>query len=63
MEPDWQTTKVMREIYSSLNKIESFINAASMEGLVDAYEDKYDAPLSMANIDFWRTVIGVEVHR
>lgn len=62
MEPDWETTKVMREIYSSLNDIEHFISEKSSEDFHAVYTTEYDVPLSLGNIEFWRTVIGADVH-
>lgn len=63
LEPDWHTTKIMRNIHSKLDNLSVFIESnVAVEEFVSVYEDAFEAPLSIANLDFWKQVFDVKIY-
>jgi len=61
-EADWVTSKVMRSLESSLNELDLFIKDHNEdEDFISAYDEEYDAPLSLSNIDFWEKAFNLSV--
>jgi len=54
LDPDWETTKVMRELRKAVDELSSFIDEDAGSEFPSAYEEQFTAPLSIGNIDFWR---------
>ncbi|MCP4764243.1 MAG: TIR domain-containing protein [archaeon] len=51
---DWDTTKLMRGIQRRLGDLNQFIDDHEEdEDFIENYEENYDAPLSMSNLEFW----------
>ncbi|MCO5241239.1 MAG: toll/interleukin-1 receptor domain-containing protein [Chitinophagaceae bacterium] len=60
---DWETTKEMRTAYASLNEVERFINAnETNSSFYESYDEEYEAPLKMSNLDFWEEAFNVNVY-
>lgn len=53
IEADWSTTADMRDLYSNLRKLESFIDKTSSLEFYDEYESHFKAPLKIDNKSFW----------
>jgi hypothetical protein len=62
LEPNWYDTKHMRQLSSALSQLESFIHQnETNESFMSAYENEFDAPLSLSNLDFWKEVLDLSV--
>lgn len=62
LEVDWSTTKLMREIKSALSEVDQFIyDKIEDVDFLNIYEEKFDAPLSISNIEFWEEAFNVGV--
>jgi hypothetical protein len=62
-EPNWDGTKKMQGIWSALRELKDFMRKNSKnENFISAYETKFDAPLSLSNVDFWTEIIGTPVY-
>ena len=62
MDADWDTTKLMRNIYGSLCELSEFMNNKETdEDFIYAYEEDYEAPLSLSNLEFWEEAFNLSV--
>ncbi len=62
MDADWDTTKLMRNIYGSLCELSEFLNNREEdEDFFNLYEEDYEAPLSLSNLEFWEEAFNVSV--
>ena len=60
--PDWDTTKFMKNLHMELRALAEFLNNnEEQESFIEDYEDNYDAPLSLSNLDFWEEVFNTQV--
>lgn len=58
--PDWESTKIMRQLHVSLDKLKSFVDEKRKDdSFVFAYESKYESPLDLRNLGFWEEVLGL----
>ncbi len=62
LEADWHTTKLMRDLDQALSDLSSFIgDKEEDEDFFQTYDEELDAPLSMANIEFWEEAFNVGI--
>lgn len=62
LEADWNTSKLMNSIYDSLREVSQFIeNKSEDDDFLNSYDEEFEAPLSISNIDFWEEVFKVGV--
>jgi len=62
LDPDWYTTKIMRNIHSTLDAVKKFIDEkAEEEEFVAEYEHAFDPPLNLLNLDFWRELFDAKI--
>ena len=62
LKADWSTSKLMREINDSLSEVNQFINDKyEDEDFLNSYEEEFEAPLSISNIEFWEEAFNVGV--
>lgn len=62
LQPNWDTTKEMRLLYSALEELSTFINRHDANDIfIEAYENEFDAPLSLSNMSFWSDVLGLAI--
>lgn len=63
LEPDWNTTKIMKNIKSSLDELKIFIDKnGNVEELVTEYECAFNAPLNISNLDFWKQLFDAKIY-
>lgn len=61
--PDWTTTKKMRKLKAALQELDSFMGEQKLTpDFVRQYDEQYEAPMSLANRDFWEEVFRVNVY-
>ncbi len=61
-EVKWTATSAMQEVRRVLGNVQKFIEKhESKESFVNAYDEEYDAPLDVRNLDFWEQVFQVHV--
>jgi regulator of replication initiation timing len=52
----------MKQVQKSLDEVERFIEQNEVnEGFTAAYENEFQATLSLSNLDFWEEVLGVQI--
>ncbi len=60
--PDWHTTKFMSDLNRALSDLSSFLSDKEEdEDFIGDYEEQFEAPLSMANIEFWEDAFNVGI--
>ena len=61
-EADWHTSKLMRDIYETLNELSQFLSDKEEdEDFIKTYEDDCEAPLSLSNLEFWEEAFNLNV--
>lgn len=59
---NWDTTKEMRLVYSALEELSAFITKnEENQRFMEAYENEFDAPLSLSNTDFWSEALEAHI--
>jgi hypothetical protein len=59
-QPDWSSTKIMRQILICLDELKLFIEEnKENKNFIFVYENKYQYPLSLSNLGFWEEVLGL----
>lgn len=62
LDVDWHTTKLMRNLDQALSDLSSFlIDKEEDEVFFQTYSEEFEAPLSMANIEFWEEAFNVGI--
>jgi len=62
LEPNWYDTKQMGELHSALSDLSSFIHQNETdESFRLAYENEFEAPFSLSNLDFWTEVLDLRI--
>jgi len=62
LDADWETSKLMRVLYESLNHLNHFIrDKEDDESFQKEYEDSFSAPLSLSNMDFWKEAFNLPI--
>lgn len=62
LKADWSTSKLMREINDSLSEVNQFIDdECENEDFLNSYEEDFEAPLSISNIEFWEEAFHVGI--
>jgi len=63
LEVDWDTTKNMRKLSKHLKELSDFLNNyGSFDDFIEMYENKYTAPISISNIDFWEECFDQNIY-
>ena len=61
-EPDWETTREMRDLYSSLSALKNFMAEVELDDdFISEYENEYKATFSINNLKFWSEVFNRHV--
>lgn len=59
---DMDTTKLMRDISDSLGELSQFLyDKEEDEDFIKTFEEAYDSPLSLSNIEFWEEVFNISM--
>lgn len=61
MEADWETTRKMKSLYDSLQKLEKFMAAPLDSSFMEKYEEVFDAPFKIDNRNFWEEAFGLNL--
>ncbi|MHB1418192.1 MAG: toll/interleukin-1 receptor domain-containing protein [Bacillota bacterium] len=58
----WDETTSMEEVSDQLNKLDAFMRKINdIEEFITEYEDNYDGPFNIHNLDFWEEVLGLKL--
>ncbi len=61
-EADWETSKLMRDIHEALNELNFFLrDKYENSDFINAYEENYEAPLSLSNLEFWEEAFSLGI--
>ena len=62
LDVDWNTSKLMRDIDETLNELSQFLSDKEEdEDFIKTYEEDYEAPLSLENLEFWEEAFNLNV--
>ena len=62
LEADWTTSNLMREIDTALNDLGHFLSdKEETSDFIRAYEEDYEAPLSLSNREFWEEAFELDI--
>lgn len=62
LDADWDTSKLMRDIHETLNELSQFLSDKEEdEDFIKTYEEDYEAPLSLSNLEFWEEASNLSI--